>query len=272
MRLVTVGCSGSFAGPSSPASCYLVQVPATTSPDGRAWNVLLDLGNGGLGALQRVIDPLDLDAVLLSHLHPDHFVDVCGLYVYLRYHPTGGTERHGGRAPLPVFGPRDTAERASMAYAGRPGEDMGAQFDFRRLRDTEPITVGPLTIEPRRVYHPVEAFGFRVTGPSTERPGETAVLTFTGDTDYCDAVVDLARGADLLLSEAAFHEGRDADVDPGIHMTGQDAGRLARTADVSSLVLTHVPAWNDLDLTLAEAAGEYSGPTVIASTGATFSV
>lgn len=273
MRLVTVGCAGSFAGPASPASCYLVQVPASTSPDGREWNVVLDLGNGALGALQAVVDPLDLDAVLFSHLHPDHFVDVCGLYVYRRYHPVGGTERHPSRLPeLPVHGPQDVAERASLAYAGTPGEDMGAQLDFRPLDPAVPLQVGPLSIEMRRVYHPVEAYGFRVTGPSTDRPGETAVLTYTGDSDYCDALVTLAQDADLLLSEAAFHEVRDANVDPGIHMTGRDAGRLARTAAARSLVLTHLPAWNDPDLTLAECAAEFTGPTALATAGASYSL
>lgn len=272
MRLVTVGCAGSFAGPSSPASCYLVQVSADVSPDGREWNFVMDLGNGSLGALQEAIDPLALDALAISHLHPDHFVDVCGLYVYLRYHPAGGTERGVERHPLPVYGPTDTAERASLAYAGTPGEQMGAQLDFRPMTTGSTFHVGPLTVDVARVYHPVEAYGFRVAGPSTSRPGQSAVLAFTGDTDYCESVVELARDVDLLLSEAAFHEGRDAAVDPGIHMTGRDAGRLAHTAGAGSLVLTHMPSWNDADITLAEAAQEFHGPTALATSGASFTI
>jgi ribonuclease BN (tRNA processing enzyme) len=73
MRLTIVGCSGSLAGPTSPASCYLVQ----TEHEGRTWNLVLDLGNGALGALQRHVDPEAIDAVVLSHLHADHCLDLC---------------------------------------------------------------------------------------------------------------------------------------------------------------------------------------------------
>ena len=72
MRLTVVGCSGSFAGPASAASCYLVQADS----GGRTWSLVLDLGSGALGSLQRHVSPDQLDAVVLSHLHPDHCVDL----------------------------------------------------------------------------------------------------------------------------------------------------------------------------------------------------
>jgi ribonuclease BN (tRNA processing enzyme) len=81
MRVTIVGCSGSFPGPQSPASCYLVQA----EHEGRTWSMVLDLGSGALGPLQRYLDPTTLDAVVLSHLHADHFLDLCGLYVMQRY-------------------------------------------------------------------------------------------------------------------------------------------------------------------------------------------
>lgn len=265
MRLVAVGCSGSFAGPGSPASSYLVSVPATTSPDGREWNVVLDLGAGAFGALQDFCDPRRVDAVAISHLHPDHFVDLAGMYVYLRYHPGGPRTE-----PLPVWGPADTPDRLGAVYGLGPGETMAAHLDTRTWREGEPIRVGPLRIEPRRVFHPVEAYGLRITGPSSLRPGREAVLTYTGDTDACDAVVDLARDTDLLLSEAAFQEGRDDAVEPGIHMTGLRAGLLARQAGARRLVLTHLPSWNDPAIARAEAASAYDGPLDVATTGARY--
>ena len=97
MRLTIVGCAGSFPGPDSAASCYLVEADDDA---GRRWRVLLDLGSGALGPLQRHLPLADLDAVLLSHLHPDHCADLCGLYVALRYNPAGRPERR-----LPVYGP-----------------------------------------------------------------------------------------------------------------------------------------------------------------------
>ena len=97
MRLTVVGCSGSYPGPESPASCYLVQA----EHEGRTWSILLDLGNGALGALHRYVDPLAFDAVFLSHLHADHCIDMTSYYVLRKYHPDGE------QPPLPVWGPRD---------------------------------------------------------------------------------------------------------------------------------------------------------------------
>ncbi|MCB7136420.1 MBL fold metallo-hydrolase [Cellulosimicrobium marinum] len=276
MRLVTVGCSGSFAGPGSPASSYLVQVPAAlaaaTGHEERDWSVVLDLGNGALGALQRFVDPLDLDAVALSHLHPDHFVDVCGLYVYLRYHPERGSARTGVPSRLPLLGPSGTARRVEEAYGAEPGDGITGELAVRPWSPGSPVTVGPLTLEPFRVLHPVEAYGVRVTGPSSVRPGERAVLAYSGDTDACDGVVDVARDADLLLCEAAFHEGRDDGVERGIHLTGRRAGEVATAARARRLVLTHLPAWNDPQRSLAEARRTYAGPVDVATTGAEFLV
>ena len=95
MKLTVVGCSGSFPGPDSPASCYLLE----QEHEGRTWRVLMDLGSGAFGVLQRYVDPLDVDAVLLSHLHADHCLDLCGFYVMRKYHPSGPPPR------LPVWGP-----------------------------------------------------------------------------------------------------------------------------------------------------------------------
>src|SRR6478609_11760508 len=109
MRLTVVGCSGSFAGPDSPASSYLLQA----EHEGRTWSIVLDLGNGALGPLQRYVDLADIDAVFVSHLHPDHCVDVCGLYVTRKYRPGGPLP-----ARLPVHGPTGTAQRVSLMYHG----------------------------------------------------------------------------------------------------------------------------------------------------------
>jgi ribonuclease BN (tRNA processing enzyme) len=77
MKLTVIGCAGSFAGPDSAASCYLLEA----DHEGRTWRVLLDLGSGSLGPLHRFIDPVSVDAVFLTHLHPDHYFDISGHYV-----------------------------------------------------------------------------------------------------------------------------------------------------------------------------------------------
>ena len=101
MRLTIIGCSGSYPGPDSPASCYLVEADDS---EGRTWRIVLDMGNGALGVLQRYVDPLLIDAVLLSHLHADHCLDLVAWSYARRYHPAGLPPRPGA-APQALLGP-----------------------------------------------------------------------------------------------------------------------------------------------------------------------
>ena len=146
MKLTVVGCSGSYAGPDSPASCYLLEADDVS---GRTWRILLDLGNGAIGALHNYTDPLGIDAVFISHLHPDHCLDLCGYYVMRKYHPTGLQPQ------LPVWGPGGTSERMTRAYDLPDGLGMNEVFDFQGYG--APVTIGPFTVEPVPVSHPVEA-------------------------------------------------------------------------------------------------------------------
>ena len=193
--LTVVGCSGSFAGPDSAASCYLLQ----GRHDGRTWRVLLDLGSGALGPLHRYIDPLEVDAVLFTHLHPDHYFDISGLYVMWRYHPGGPRPR------IPVWGPQGVRDQVARAYGLAPDPGMTREFEFHEY-DDEPVRLGPFTIRASRVVHPVAAYGLRVES-------EGALLVYSGDTGQCQQLVDLAQGADLLLCEvpAVGDETRDVD-------------------------------------------------------------
>jgi len=252
MRLTVVGCSGSFAGPDSPASCYLLE----GEHDGRTWRVLLDLGSGALGSLQRFVDPLTVDAVLVSHLHPDHYFDISGLYVMWRYHPDGA------RPPIPVWGPRGIAKQSARAYGLRKDPGMSAEFDFHEY-DEQPIRLGPFTITASQVVHPITAYGLRVES-------EGAVLVYSGDTGPCPELVELAAGADLLLAESAFVESADNPVD--LHLTGKQAGAAATEAGAARLVLTHIPPWHDVEVCLKEARESYGGPLEAAVPGATYTL
>jgi ribonuclease BN (tRNA processing enzyme) len=251
LRLTIVGCSGSFAGPTSPASCYLVQA----EHEARTWNLVLDLGNGALGALQRHIDPMDVDAVVLSHLHPDHCLDLCGLYVMQKYFPTAVSHTR-----IPVYGPRRTGERMARAYDLTPPNGMDGEFDFRLLTDREVVRIGPFTVTPRLVNHPVEAYGFRVEAHGV-------VLAYTGDTDTCDALKPLCNNATLVLSDSAFIDGRDRE--QGIHLSGSRAARAAVDAGgVQRLMLTHLPPWNDPAVCRAQAGAVWPGDVELAEAGA----
>jgi len=265
VRVTVVGCSGSLPGPASAASCYLVEAEGT-GPDGtpRTWRLVLDLGSGALGPLQTYTALEAVDAVALSHLHPDHCLDLCGLYVALRYDP--GRLRGAARQPrLPVFGPSGTADRLAAAYGMPSVPGMTGQFDVRQWSAGDPVVVGPLALTPQAVLHPVEAYGVRVEGPSEQDPGRSVVLAYSGDTDVCEGLAVVARGADVLLAEASFVEGRDTD--RGVHLTGRRAGQVAAAGAVGRLVLTHLPPWNDPADALAEAGEAYDGALQLAEPG-----
>jgi ribonuclease BN (tRNA processing enzyme) len=255
VKVTVIGCSGSFAGPDSSASCYLVEAP-DLDEKGRVWRILLDLGSGALGALHRHVDPLAIDSILISHLHADHFFDISGYYVLRKYHPSGAQPR------IPLWGPKGMKARVARAYGLPLDPGMNGEFEFKRLRKAV-LRIGPFEITARRVDHPIEAYGFRI-----ECGGR--VLVYSGDTAPCDALTELAKDADLLLAEAAFRD--DVDNPPHVHMTGSDAATTAQKAGVGMLVLTHIPPWHDKKDAMLEAEGIYDGPVLLAAEGSTYQV
>jgi ribonuclease BN (tRNA processing enzyme) len=253
MRLTIVGCSGSLPGPDSPASCYLVQ----SEHGGRTWNLVLDLGNGALGALQRYTDLTAIDAVVLSHLHPDHCLDLCGLYVAQKHSPLVVE-----KIRIPVHGPAGTSRRMARAYDITAPEGMQNEFDFRDLVDARALRIGPFTVTAHRVCHPGEAYGIRV-----EADGE--VLAYSGDTDSCEGLSALFHDATLVLADSAFVDGRDHA--EGIHMSGSRAAQAALGAGgVRRLMLTHMPPWNDPAVCRAQAETLWPGQVEVAELDAVY--
>ena len=243
MRLTIIGCSGSFPGPDSPASCYLLEA------DG--FRLLLDLGNGAIGALQRHVGLYDIDAVCLSHLHADHCLDLCS-YTVARLYPADGA-----MPPIPVYGPAGTAERMTRAYSMEPGPEVRKAFDFLTLT---PGThrIGPLQVTADHMNNPVETFGFRL-----EHAGRS--LTYSADTGESAALEGLARDTDLMLCEASFLDA--AGLPRGVHLTARQAAEHATRAGARRLVLTHLVPWNDRERSLAEAEQAYAGPITLAASG-----
>ena len=243
MDLTIVGCSGSFPGTDSAASCYLV------TADG--FRLLIDLGNGAFGPLQSRTDPAQVDAVLISHLHADHCVDMGAYQVFRKLFPAGALP------PIPVYGPAGAAHRLDRAAAVDDGHPVSEAFDFETLA-AGTFEIGPLTVTAGHMNHPVETFGFRL-----EHAGR--VIAYSADTGPTDGLIRLAAGADVLLCEASFTEGPGLPADQ--HLTARQAGEHAARAEAGRLVLTHLMPWNDRERAQAEAAASYQGALSLAVPG-----
>ncbi len=247
MKVTVIGCSGTFPGPESPCSSYLFE------HDG--FSLLVDAGNGSIGNLQRHAGLLDIDAVAISHLHGDHYLDLMTYTYARRYHPDGPVGK------LPVHGPSGTAEQLAAAFARPPADLLDAVYAFETFENGGRVEIGPFEVQTARVNHPVETYGMRIGVGGRW-------VAYSADTARCDEVVAIARGADLLLCEASYQAGEDNP--PDIHMTGVDAGATAAAAGVGRLVLTHLVPWGDPERSLSEAQSQFDGPLERACIGEVF--
>jgi ribonuclease BN (tRNA processing enzyme) len=249
MKLTVLGCAGSFPGPDSPCSSYLVEAAG--------FRLLLDFGTGSLSALQRHATLTSVDAILLTHLHADHVLDACSYVVVRRYAP------EGPYPPIPLYAPAGARERLAGAYGAAAEGPLDDVYIFVDLKPGN-FDIGPFSITVDRVNHPVETYGVRV-----EHGGK--VLAYSADTAPCEALTRLAQNADLFLCEASYVYGEDNP--PDLHLTGRDAGEAAMKAGAARLVLTHlVSAWGSEANALESAASIFSGPVEIARTGMRFEI
>jgi ribonuclease BN (tRNA processing enzyme) len=249
MRLTVIGCSGSVPGPDSPASSYVVSA--------EGFQLVLDLGSGSFGVLQRHLGIDRIGAIGLSHLHPDHCLDLCGLYVAARYSPLAPLPSR-----IPVYGPAGTATRMARAYDLPENPGMTQELDFVDWQAEQRI--GPFTVRTVPMAHPVPAYAVRV-----EHAGRS--LVYSGDTGPTEALVELARGADVLLCEAALRDG-DPNNPPDLHLTGSEAGEHAARADARTLIVTHVPPWFDREAQVAAARRTFPGKVIPATPEATYTI
>jgi ribonuclease BN (tRNA processing enzyme) len=236
MELTVLGCSGSYGGPNGGAcSGYLVRSGSTS--------IWMDCGNGTFGHLQQHVAAEDLTAVVITHEHPDHCVDVYGLHVLIRY----GLEREG----LPVYAPAGLAEHLGSLVGG----DWGNAFAWEAIDETQRVSLGDLDLRFSRTDHPPPTYAVEVSSDHKR-------LVYTSDTGPGWDVSAFAPGADLVLSEATYQHGKKP---AEIHLSAHEAGLAAREAGARRLMLTHL--WPRLDPheMLAEGSEAYGESVVLAA-------
>lgn len=256
MKLTVLGCTGSLAAPGNPGSSYLIETGAGDP------GILMDFGPGALAVMQEVADPSNAH-LLFSHLHADHCSDTASLCVWRRYHPTApAQQRHK------LYGPSYAPEHLGRMCSDGPDDiaDLSDTFDMNAWVSGHPVDIDAVTVTPFPVIHPAaESHALRV-----EHRDSGKVICFSGDSCYTPTLIDAARGADLFLCEAAWGPDRPEGCPDGMHMSGRDAGRLAREAGVDKLVLVHIQPWSDSQATLAAAAEEFNGEIVLGESKAVY--
>lgn len=249
-KLTVLGCSGSVPGPDSPASGYLIEA--------EGFRLVVDLGHGAFGALQHYVRPADVDAVVISHLHADHCIDLTAFIVSLRY----GGEGYRAKGPddrVQIIGVPGTRDRIEAAYDPLTRKlSLHEIFNFTTPSARE---VGPFRMSYAAMCHPTPTNAVRI-----EYNGKS--LVYSGDTGECAELVELAKGADVLLCEASV--GPDEELVPDLHLTGRQAGEHAEKAGVDQLIVTHVPPWNSRQVAADEAAAVFSGSVETAHPGAQY--
>lgn len=230
LAVTVLGCSGSYPGPGGACSGYLVRGAGAT--------VWLDAGSGTLANLQRHAALGEVDAVVLSHEHPDHWSDVEGFRVACAFHL--------GRTGVPVYAPAGLRDRLSG--------DPAPTFDWRVVAGGDRVRVGGLALSFSRTDHPPETLAVRVDGDGRS-------LAYSADTGAGWSLAALGPGVDLALCEATYLADREGLAG---HLSARQAGAGAARAGVGRLLLTHLWPTVDPAAAEAEAALAYGGPVDVA--------
>lgn len=241
MRLEVLGACGTFPSAGGACSGYLL------AHDG--YSMWVDAGSGTMGRLLDRVDVDKVNAVYLTHQHPDHFVDIYPMFYALSFHPT----RPSG---IPIFAPEGTAGFVGQLLSEDAKDAFEKVFTWHTLKAGDTTEAGPFRMRIFDAAHSAENLTLRV-----EANGK--VFCYSGDTGPNPGLAHAARDADLLLCEASWQRDTEVPFDP-IHLRAHEAGEVAHAAGVKRLMLTHIWPVLDLSRSLEQAADAYDGPIELA--------
>jgi ribonuclease BN (tRNA processing enzyme) len=243
LTVTVLGSSGSYAAPDNPCTGFLVQSRGTV--------VLYDCGPGTTGPLQRAIDLGALTAIVISHCHPDHWLELPVLRnVFTWFVPRSG---------IPVYGTARTAEMDAAVTVAVPGAP--SPFQWTVIDASARLTIGDQQWAFDRTDHPVETLAARVTA------GAASVM-FTSDSGPGWSFDEFGRDVDAAFCDASHLSGLEGQGIP--HLSAREAAVRAEAAGAKRLVLTHLIPGSDAEAHRDEAVAAYGGPVDVALTGSVF--
>jgi len=257
MSLTVLGASAATQNPGGACSSYLVR--------GEGSALALDMGSGAFARLQGHIAPAEVDAVVISHMHADHVLDLIPYRYYLAFSASGQGRPRRPRRPRLLLPPGGHETLRGISKLQDPSPAFFADvFDVEEYDPALPLTVGGLTITFYPMHHIPHTYGMRVVAVS----GSTGALAYSADSGPCQGLLDVARDADLFLCENANAE----DSAYPLHLTPRQAATYARDAGARRLLLTHRWRVYGLDDAARAAAEVFGGPVSIAREGEVYAV
>ncbi len=261
LELTIIGNQGPYPGPGGACSGYLVRSQGAT--------VLIDCGPGVMPRLQQHIDVSSLDAVVISHFHPDHYSDFLTMRYAFQYIESTG--RMG--CPVTLALPAVDAEWFLREIIG---EDYKPLFRIIPIEHGSRLEIGGrvrggdcgLVLDFRLMSHAIPSFGTIVYASQPEH-GSRAPLAYTSDTGLCESLEEMAASSHTLLVEASMQEG-DAQRSSAGHLAAAEAGRIASEHGVARVLLTHLHPAKLLERSVCEASEAYGGQVEIAAMGKTY--
>jgi ribonuclease BN (tRNA processing enzyme) len=242
VKVTVLGSAGSHPGNGRACSSYLVSAGDH--------HLLLDCGNGSVANLLDAVYPAALDAVMISHLHPDHFVDLYGLHYALKFHPAGAQI-------IDVYAPAGAEDVFTRLLLGDSADSFRHHLPVHVAAAGEQRDIGPFHVELFAANHPVETLASRVTV-------DGRVVAFSGDSAQSEQIVACAERADLFICDSTWVS-RDGPFPDGVHMTGTQAGQHAQEAGAERLMVTHVFPQRQPQQVAADAELVYDGIVWIAN-------
>lgn len=240
MKLTVFGHWGGYPVANEGTSSYLMEEAG--------FKLLIDVGASAVSIMQNYIDPDDIDAAIISHYHPDHVADV-GILQHIRLL----SQKKEKPPVLPIYGHKE--DERGYSYLEMANVTKAIEY---KADDT--LEIGPFKVTFLKTIHPVPCYAMRI-----EAAGK--VFVYTADSAYQDSFIPFAESADLLVTDTNFFH--DLAGKTKVHMASTEVAKIAKEANVKSLLLSHLPEVGDLEVLKQEAAAIYKGEIALASKGFT---
>ncbi len=247
MIMTVIGFWGAYPESGEPASGYLLEADSQ--------KILVECGSGVLCSLGKYLPVSEIDSVIISHEHSDHCADlICLIYNSMIEFQLGIRKK-----PLKIYAP------FSLRHVEKYCENEYADFE---IFDEKTIIIsGNLSVKFSKNVHPVDSYAmsFEITEKGIHKK-----ITYSGDTQLNDDLIDLCDNSDLLVCECSLYE--NIDIDIAGHMSSTDAGKLARISKSKHLILTHLPHFGNHELLLEESGNIFNGKIELAKCGLTLKI